>query len=273
MTKVRQQCKIFHILECELWLQQRGKFPATNAPTEDNFELYADLPARFPALPDQFSSLVLPDDWFMKKSVNKQVPNDVMKSITSSWKSVKGEIRLYASAVADILNNRSEQITRLQSIQGQARRARLLVDQQQRQFQGQFKRASLPSNMTAAPLVLASSSPMPFQPFQAHHHVQSTTSLLDMNSDRLALYRELNRLSSIVASSCGFNLQGDPAIGSGFVSGPPAKQLDNVVNLVQELDIKVIWDQEWESIDAWANKLMAMNDDEMLEYFRSMELK
>jgi hypothetical protein len=272
MAKVKQQCKIFHILECELWLQQRGEFPATTAPTEDNFELYADLPTRFPPLPDRFSSLVLSDDWFMKKGASKQVPNDVMKSIASSWKSIKGEVRLYASAIALILNNRRGQISRLHSAHGQARRTILLVDQQQYQFQGQFKRASLPSNMAAAPapLVLVS-APMPFQPFQAHHQMQST-SLLDMNSDRLAVYSELNRLSSIVASSCGFKLQEDPVIGSGFVSAPPAKQLDKL-NVVEEPDIKVIWAQQRESIRAWADKLMAMSENELLEYFRSMELK
>jgi hypothetical protein len=164
MTKAKDQCKVFHILECELWLQQNGEF-TTAHPVVDGFEMYADLSARFPPLPERYSSLVLPDDWFLKKSTLKQVPNDVLATIRKSWKDIRGEVRLYAFAVAAIIMNRRREISRLQPTQVQARRASLLIDRHHPQ--GQPKRAS----MSTTPSDLVSAA-LPFQSFQAHRQAQ-----------------------------------------------------------------------------------------------------
>jgi hypothetical protein len=76
-----------------------------------------------------------------------------------------------------------------------------------------------------------------------------------MSSNQLDVYHELRRLSSIVASSYNFDLQGfDAVIGSCFVNCEPVEQLDKF-NLVEETNIKVIWAQEHESIRAWADEL------------------
>jgi hypothetical protein len=256
MSKAKDHCKIFHILECELWLQQNGQF-ATDQPVVDDFEMYADLLVRFPPLPDRYSSLVLPDDWFLKKSAFKQLPDDVMASIRKGWKDIRGEIRLYASAVALIVMNRRREITRIQPTQFRARRASLLIDRYHPQ--GQPRGASMPATSSAS---------LPLLPFQANHQGQGDSS----SDDQFAAYRELSRLSSIVSSSHNFDLQDNAVIGSGFVNCQPAEKIDNF-NSFEEPNIKVIWAREIKSIRAWADSLMRMNDEEMLEYFSLMDLK
>jgi hypothetical protein len=256
MSKAKDQCKIFHILECELWLQQNGQF-TTAQPVVDGFEMYADLSVRFPPLPDRYSSLVLPDDWFLKKSAFKQIPDDAMASIRKRWKDIRGEIRLYASAVALIVMNRRREISRIRPTQVRARRASLLIDRYHPQEQP--RRASIPA------------TPLQLLPFQTNHQAQRE-SLPDMNFNQLSAHRQPIRLSSIVSSSHNFDLRDNAVIGRGFVNCQPAEQIDNF-NPFEEPNIKVIWAQEIKSVRAWADNLMRMNDKEMLEYYRLMDLK
>jgi hypothetical protein len=271
MPRLKEQYKIFLILERELWLQENGQFPVTTSPTTDDFELFANLPARFfPPRPDRYAALILPDDWFIRKSA-KELSSHVIASIITSWESVQEEIRVYVSTIALIISNRRDQIIRsnLQPIH-QSRFTNLGIYQYQLQSYYEGER----------------------------------TSLSGMNSYRLAMHRELNRLSSIVASECGFSVQEEPAsfiesglrfcqpanqvdnlspiaasryglglqenpvpvIGGGPMFCQPAnQQLDNFLNVDDVPNIQALWAQEWDDIQEWASTFIDNGRDEVAQ--------
>jgi hypothetical protein len=225
------------MLERELWLQENGQFPVTTSPTTDDFELYADLSARFfHSRPDRYAALILPDDWFIRKSA-KELSSHVIASIITSWESVQEEIRVYVSTIALIISNRRDQIIR--------------------------------SNL----------QPIHQSRFANTNYQGQRTSLSDTISYRLAMRRELNRLSSIVASECVYNrfcqpanqvdnllpiaasryglgLQENPVpvIGGGPMFCQPAnQQLDNFLNVDDVPNIQALWAQECDDIQAWAS--------------------
>ncbi|KAL3777828.1 hypothetical protein ACHAWO_013048 [Cyclotella atomus] len=266
MPQLKEHYRIFLILERELWLQENSQFVATKSPAVANFELYADLPAQFPPRPQKYASLILSDDWFMKKSTDKELSSKAMASITSCWNSVQGEIHLYASTIAVIVSNRRDQIRLcFRSTQGQAKRDSLPVCQQRQQFQGQS--ASPSGVMTARSDVSAS---MPLLPFQAHHQARRAN-LSDMNSNRIAMYWELNRLSSFVAATWGFDLREEPsAIESGHAYCQPVGQLNNF-NSGEEPDIKDFLEQQWDGIRAWADEFVNMAHEDVVEQYDEID--
>jgi hypothetical protein len=111
---------------------------------------------------------------------------------------------------------------------------------------------------------------MPLLPFQAHHQARRAT-LSDMNWNRIAMYWELNRLSSFVAATWGFDLREEPsAIESGHAYCQPVGQLDNF-NSGEEPDIKDVWEQQWDGIRAWADEFVNMAHEDVVEHYDEID--
>ena len=112
---------LFYTLERQLFLKENG-IPSSQVKhvSEDDWKNYGDLSRLFPTRPSRYKSLELSDTWFIKRtcrSRNRSTKNQdaiclegLSKAIASSWKTCDAEVKGYATAVAEIIKKRSNEI-------------------------------------------------------------------------------------------------------------------------------------------------------------------
>ena len=130
-VQAHNQYNIFFILEHKLILQSRGVFPYDAYSSTKHSQFKPDVHSRrnneymvdlaIPPLPSRYSSLILPDDWFVpgRKKLEKRKHTkthgvisfkDVAHFTATNWKNIDQETLDFVTQVADITKRRFSEL-------------------------------------------------------------------------------------------------------------------------------------------------------------------
>lgn len=102
---------IYHILERELVLKEKGIPSKISYASGDDWKNYGDLSHTFPPLPSRYESLDLSATWFIKRNGKYGIRLEgLSKAVSRSWKTCDAEVHGYVTDVAEIVKERRDEI-------------------------------------------------------------------------------------------------------------------------------------------------------------------